>query len=48
MKKISKEGVMEKLDMFQSRFREIDELGWWDLERFSSDTDTQCTSTDFK
>ena len=39
---------MDKLDMFQSRFGKIDELGWWDLEIISADADTQFTSTDFK
>ena len=27
------EEVMDKLDIFQSRFGEIDEFGWWDLKR---------------
>ena len=40
--------VMEKLDMFQSRFGKIDQFGWWDLERISADAGTQFTSTDFK
>ena len=48
MEKITTEVVMDKLDMFQSRFGKIDEFGWWDLERISSDTGTQFTSTDFK
>ena len=39
---------MEKLDMFQSRFRKIDQFGWWDLERISADAGTQFTSTEFK
>ena len=34
--------------MFQSRFGKIDQFGWWDLERISSDTGTQFTSTEFK
>ena len=34
--------------MFQSRFGKIDEFGWCDLERVSSDEGTQFTSTDFK
>ena len=29
--------MMDKLDMFQSRFVKIDEFGWWDLERISVD-----------
>ena len=42
------EEVMDKLDMFQSRFRKIDQFGWWDLERISADAGTQFTSTEFK
>ena len=47
-KKITTEEVMEKLDMFQSRFGKIDQFGWWDLERFSVYAGTQFTSTEFK
>ena len=25
--------VLDKLDMFQSRFGKIDQFGWWDLEK---------------
>ena len=39
---------MNKLDMFQSRFRKIDQFGRWDLERISADAATQFTLTDFK
>ena len=48
MEKITTEEVMEKLDMFQSRFGKIYEFGWWDLEIISSDAGTQFTSTEFK
>ena len=48
MYKITTEEVMDKLDMFQSRFRKIDQFGWWDLERISVDAGTQSTSTEFK
>ena len=48
MDNITTEEVMDKLDMFQSRFRKIDQFGWWDLERISADAGTQFTSTDFK
>ena len=34
--------------MFQSRFGKIDEFGWWDLEKISSDSGTQFTSTEFR
>ena len=40
MEKITTEEVMDKLDMFQSRFGRIDRFGWWDLERISSDAGT--------
>ena len=40
MEKITTEEVMEKLDMFQSRFGKIDRFGWWDLERISADAGT--------
>ena len=39
---------MDKLDMFQSRFGNIDQFGWWDLERISADVGLQFTSTEFK
>ena len=48
MEKITTEEVMDKLDMFQSRFGEINQFGYWDLERISADAGTQFTSTDFK
>ena len=31
MEKITIEEVMDKLDMFQSRFGKIDQFVWWDL-----------------
>ena len=36
MEKITTEEVMDKLDMFQSRFGKIDEFGWWNLEIISA------------
>ena len=48
MEKITTEEVMDKLDMFQSRFGKIDEFGWWYLEIFSADLVTRFTSTEFK
>ena len=48
MDKISTEEVMDKLNMFQSRFAKIDKFCWWYLEIISSDAGTQFTSTDFK
>ena len=48
MENITTAEVMEKLDMFQSIFGQIDQFGWWDLERISADAGTQFTSTEFK
>ena len=48
MENITTAEVMDKLDMFQSRFGKIDQFCWWDLERISADAGTQFTSTDFK
>ena len=48
MDKITTEEVTENLGMFQSIFGEINEFGWWDLERISADAVMQFTSTDFK
>ena len=45
MENITTEEVMDKLDMFQSRFGKIYQFGWWDIEIISEDTDTQFTST---
>ena len=47
MDKITTQEVMDKLDMFQSRFGKIDEFGWWYLEIISSNAGKQFTSTDF-
>ena len=32
MENITTEEVLDKLDIFQSRFGKIDQFGWWDLE----------------
>ena len=48
IEKITTEEVMDKLDMFQSRFGKIDQFGWWDLETISEDAGTQFTLTEFK
>ena len=47
MEKLTTEEVMDKLDMFQSRFERIDEFGWWGLEIISAYLGTQFTSTEF-
>ena len=48
MENITTAEVMDKLDMFQSRFGKTNQFGWWDLERISADAVTQFTSTEFK
>ena len=48
MEKITTEEVMDKLDMFQSRFGKIDESGWLELEIISGDVGTKFTLTEFK
>ena len=48
MEKITTEEVLNKLDMFQSRFGKFDQFGWWDLEIISADVGTQFTSKEFK
>ena len=48
MENITTAEVIDKLDMFQSRFGEIYQFGWWDLERISADAGTQFTLTEFK
>ena len=48
MEEITTEEVMDKLDMFQSRFGKIDQFECWYLRRISADAGTQFTSTEFK
>ena len=48
MENITTAEVMDKLDMFKSRFGKIDQFGWWDLEIISADAGTQFTFTEFK
>ena len=48
MENITTAEVMDKLDMFQSRFGKMDQSGWWYLERISADAGTQFTLMDFK
>ena len=45
---ITTEEVMDKLDMFQSRFGKIYEFGWCDLEIVSADAGMQLTSMEFE
>ena len=39
---------MDKLDMFQERFRKLDEFGWWDMQRIKTDTGMQFTYKEFQ
>ena len=48
MDRITTEEVMDKFDIFQYIFRNIDKFGWWDLEGISADAGTQFTSIGFK
>ena len=48
MEKITTEEVMDKLDMFQSRFGKIDEFGWWGLEIIAADARKKFTLKEFK
>ena len=48
VEKMLTEEVMDKVDIFQSKFGKIDEFGWWDLERISADVVSQFTSMEFK
>ena len=48
MEKITTEEVMDKLDIFQSKSVKIEESLWWSLERISTDSGKQFTSTEFK
>ena len=48
MDKFSTEEVMDNLYMFQYRFGNLGEFGWWNFERISVDVASQFTSTDFK
>ena len=36
MERINTEKLMDKLDIFQSRFGKIDKFGWWYLERIGT------------
>ena len=48
VEKITTEEVMDKLDMFQSRFGKINEFGWWYLQRILADAGTHFSSAEFK
>ena len=42
------EEVIYKLDMFQGRFRNVDEFVWLDLERIQTNAGTKFTTKEFK
>ena len=44
MENITTEGVIDKSDMFQARFRKVDEFSWWDMDRIKTDAGMQFTS----
>ena len=44
MENITTEEIMDKLNMFQSRFGKVDEFGWWYMERIQTEAGTQFTS----
>ena len=46
MENIITKEVMEKLDIFQSRFGKVDKCGWWDLKRIQTDAGTLFKSKD--
>ena len=48
MENITTEEVMDKLDIFQSRFGKWYELGWWDSEQIQTDAIIQFTSEEFQ
>ena len=48
MEKITTGEVMDKLEIFQSRFGKIEESGCWYLEIILADAGTQFTSTELK
>ena len=48
MERIYTEEVTDKLYMFKSISRKIDEFGWWDSESISADAGTQFTLKYFK
>ena len=48
MENITTEEVMDKLDMFQSRFGKVDAFVWWDMEIIQTDAGTQFTPKEFQ
>ena len=48
MENTTTEEVINKLYIFQSIFRKVDEFGWWDMEIIQTDAGTQFTSREFQ
>ena len=48
MENITTEEVMDRLDMFHSRFGKVEKLGWWDTDRIQTGTGTQFTPKEFQ
>ena len=48
MDNITTAEAMDKLYMLRSRFRKMEQFGWWDLEKIPADAGTHFTSTEFK
>ena len=48
MENVTTDEVMNKLHMFQSRFRKVDRFGQWDLEIIQTDFVLQFTSKVFQ
>ena len=45
---ITTEEVMDKIEMFQKRFGNVDKFGWWDMDRIQTDTGKKFTSKEFE
>ena len=48
MENITTEEVMDKIDIFQSKFGRVDEFIWWYLDRIQTDAGAQFTSKQFQ
>ena len=48
MENIITEAVMEKLDIFQSRFGKVEEFGLWGMAKIKTDAGTLFTSEEFQ
>ena len=48
MENITTEKIINKQEIFQSRFGKVDGFGWWYLDPIQTDASTQFTSKDFQ